>query len=71
MLYNNCIHVPDCMLIILSGLPSTGVHLAMVYRLHGNSWYTTVMTYLCVAHLLTMIMKAENIDINSKKIERD
>ena len=23
--------------------------------------------YLCVAHLFTMIMKAENIDINSKK----
>ena len=24
----------------------------------------------CVAHLLTMIMKAENIDINSKKNEK-
>ena len=26
------------------------------------------VVYLCVAHLFTMIMKAENIDINSKKI---
>ena len=25
------------------------------------------VVYLCVAHLFTMIMKAENIDINSKK----
>ena len=27
------------------------------------------VVYLCVAHLFTMIMKAENIDINSKKNE--
>ena len=29
------------------------------------------VVYLCIAHLLTMIMKAENIDINSKKMKRD
>ena len=27
------------------------------------------VVYLCVTHLFTMIMKAENIDINSKKNE--
>ena len=26
------------------------------------------VVYICVAHLFTMIMKAEKIDINSKKI---
>ena len=26
--------------------------------------------YLCVAHLFTMIIKAENIDINSQKMKR-
>ena len=30
-----------------------------------------LVVYLCVAHLFTMIMKAEYIDINSKKIKRD
>ena len=25
------------------------------------------IVYLCIAHLFTMVMKAENIDINSKK----
>ena len=28
------------------------------------------VVYLYVAHLFTMILKAENIDINSKKIKR-
>ena len=28
------------------------------------------VVYLCVAHLFTMIMKAENIDINSLKMKR-
>ena len=28
------------------------------------------VVYLCVAHPFTMIMKAENIDINSKKNEK-
>ena len=27
------------------------------------------VVYLCVTHLFTMIMKAENIDINSKKMK--
>ena len=29
------------------------------------------VVYLCVAHLFTKIMKAEYIDINSKKMKRD
>ena len=36
------------MVLGLSALPSTGVHLAIVSGLHGNSRYTTVATFVIV-----------------------
>ena len=44
--------------------------LCIVPRLLTLSYLCYGVVYLCVAHLLTMIMKAENIDINSTKNEK-
>ena len=43
--------------------------LCIVPRLYTLSYLCYRVVCLCVAHLFTMIMKAENIDINSKKNE--